>query len=166
MKNTDTLTTMFRHNLWANMRILERCAELNNEQLNTAISGTFGSIHGTLQHIVSAERSYFSRISTGEPHRRSNDEPPMTFEEMMESARISGTGFVEWAPKVQVEDTVLVNWEGEPREVPKTIILTQVINHATEHRAQIMATMTQLGIQPPELDSWTFFNEYETSLLS
>jgi uncharacterized damage-inducible protein DinB len=33
-----------------------------------------------------------------------------------------------------------------------------VINHATEHRAQIMAILTQLGITPPELDSWSYFD--------
>jgi len=32
-----------------------------------------------------------------------------------------------------------------------------VINHATEHRAQIMAILTQLGIQPPDLDGWSYF---------
>ncbi len=44
-----------------------------------------------------------------------------------------------------------------PRDVPKTIILTQVINHATEHRAQVMAILTQLGIEPPDLSSWSYF---------
>ena len=109
MKLIDTLTTMFRHNLWANIRILERCAELNIEQLNASISGTYGSIHETLQHIVSAEQSYFSRISTGEPCHRPDDEPPMTFAEMVESVRITGTGFIEWAPRVLAEDTVIIN---------------------------------------------------------
>ncbi len=42
---------------------------------------------------------------------------------------------------------------------PRPILLTQVINHATEHRAQIMAILTQLGIEPPELDAWTYFDE-------
>ena len=62
---------------------------------------------------------------------------------------------------MQAGDTVQVHWEGAPRDVPKTILLTQAINHATEHRAQIMAILTQLGIQPPELDAWSFFDELE-----
>ena len=71
----------------------------------------------------------------------------------------TGKGFIEWAQKVQAEDTVTIDWDGTPREVPKTVIMTQVINHATEHRAQIMVIMTQLGIQPPDLDGWTYFDE-------
>jgi len=163
MKPTDTLTTLFSHNLWANLRLLERCASLTSEQLDATIVGTYGSIHDTLQHIVRAERSYFSRTSTGQPYPRSEGEPPMTIAEMMESVRTTGSGLIEWAPKVGASDTVQIDWDGTPREVPKTIILTQVINHATEHRAQIMAILTQLGIEPPELDSWTYFDEMENT---
>ncbi len=159
MKPADTVTTLFRHHLWANLRLLERCAELTSEQLDASISGAYGSIHDTLQHIVRSEQSYFSRISTGQPRRFPEDVPPMTIAEMLEAARASGTGFIEWAPKVQAGDTVQSDWDGTPREVPKTIILTQAINHATEHRAQVMAIMTQLGIEPPELDGWSYFDE-------
>ena len=161
MNPSDTLTTLFRHNRWANVRILERCAGLTDEQLDATIVGAYGSIRDTLQHIVTAERSYFSRISTGQPYRRPEDAPPLTLAEMTESVRTSGSGLIEWAPKVQAGDTVQVNWEGAPRDVPKTILLTQAINHATEHRAQIMAILTQLGIQPPDLDSWSYFDELE-----
>jgi len=161
MNKTDTLTTMFHHNRWANLRMLEQCAALTAEQLEATMTGAYGSIRDTLQHIVTAERSYFSRISTGQPYRRPKDAPPMTLDEMTESLRQSGTGLVEWALKVKAEDTVQIDWDGTPRDVPKTIILTQVINHATEHRAQIMAILTQIGIQPPELDSWTYFDELD-----
>jgi uncharacterized damage-inducible protein DinB len=81
---------------------------------------------------------------------------------MVASARTTGAGLIEWAPKVQAGDTVQIDWDGTPRQVYKTVILTQVINHATEHRAQIMAILTQLGIQPPELDSWSYFDELDT----
>jgi uncharacterized damage-inducible protein DinB len=159
MKPTDTLTTLFSHNLWENLRLLERCAVLTDEQLDTSIPGARGSIHDTLQHIVTAEQSYFSRISTGQPRRRPEDAPPMTIAEMMESTRVTGSGLIEWASKVQADDTVQLDWEGTPRDVPKTIILTQVINHATEHREQVKAILTQLGIQPPDLQSWSYFDE-------
>ena len=161
MKSTDTLTTLFSHNLWANLRLLGQCTELSNEQLYATISGTFGSIRDTFQHIVLAEQSYFSRISTGQRYHHPQDADPLTISEMMESLRETGSGLVEWAQTVKPEDKVLIDWEGTPRAVPKTIILTQAINHATEHRAQIMVILTQLGIQPPDLDSWTYFDKLE-----
>ena len=51
---------------------------------------------------------------------------------------------------------------GTPRMVPLAIFLTQVINHATEHRAQIMVMLTQLGVEPPNIDSWSFFEEQDS----
>jgi len=162
MKPTDTLTTLFSHHLWANLRLLERCAALNDEQLNATVPGAYGSIHDTLQHIVTAEQSYFSRISTGQLYRRPKDAPPMTIAEMIETVRTTGTGLIEWAPKVQANDTITLNWwDDTVREVPKSIILTQVINHATEHRAQIMAILTELGIESPDLQSWQYFDEQD-----
>ena len=131
---------------------------MTSEQLDATISGAFGSIRDTLQHVVTSEQSYFYRIRTGQPLLRPEDALPMTIAEMLESVRTSGSGLIEWAPKVQADDTVQVDWEdGTLREVPKSIYLTQVINHATEHRAQIMAILTQLGIQPPDLDTWSYF---------
>jgi uncharacterized damage-inducible protein DinB len=161
MKPTDTLTTLFSHNLWANLKLLDLCAGLTSEQLDATIPGAYGSIRDTLEHIVTAEQSYFSRISTGQPRYHSEDAPPLTIAEMMESVRTTGLGLIEWAPKVQADDTVQLDWDGTPRQVPKTTILTQVINHATEHRAQIMAILTQLGIQPPDLDSWSYFDQLD-----
>ena len=161
MQPADTLTTLFSHNLWANLKLLDLCAELTSEQLHATIPGAYGSIRDTLEHIVTAEQSYFSRISTGQPRYHSEDAPPLTIAEMMESVRTTGLGLIEWAPKVQADDTVQLDWDGTPRQVPKTTILTQVINHATEHRAQIMAILTQLGIQPPDLDSWSYFDQLD-----
>lgn len=157
MPTTDSLATLFGHNLWANLSLLELCAGLSDEQLDATIVGGFGSIRDTLDHIVKAEQSYFSRVSTGQRLNRPDDEPPMTIAEMIDAARVTGAGFIEWAPRVQPGDTVPIDWDGTMREVPKTVLLTQAINHATEHRAQVMAILTQLGIEPPELSGWEYF---------
>jgi uncharacterized damage-inducible protein DinB len=159
MQPSDTLTILFRHNLWANLLLLERCAMLTDAQLATSVPGAFGSISDTLQHIVTSEQSYFSRISTGQPLRRIEGAPPLSFAEMAESLRTTGQGLIEWEARVRGDDTVEVDWEGEPRDVPKSIIFTQVINHATEHRAQITAILTQLGVEPPDLQGWAYFDQ-------
>jgi uncharacterized damage-inducible protein DinB len=97
-------------------------------------------------------------VSTGELQEDPSE--PATIAEMIEMAGNSGSGLVEWAPKVKAEDiTIEVNADGTRWEVPTTIILTQVINHATEHRAQVMATMTQAGVQPPDLQAWRYLDE-------
>lgn len=157
----DTLTTLFSHNLWANLCLFEACAGLTDEQLDATLIGTFGTIRETLQHIVTAEQSYFARISTNQPRRRVEGAPPLTMDQMIESLRTTGGGLIEWAPKVQTDEVVAVNWDGAVKQISKAVILTQAINHATEHRAQIMAILTQLGIEPPELDGWSYFITHE-----
>jgi uncharacterized damage-inducible protein DinB len=156
---TDTLTTLFSHHLWANLKLFERCAALDRTLLEADSPGAYGTIFETMQHIVTAEQSYFSRISTGQRRSRAQDAPPMTMAEMLDSLRTTGAGLIEWALKVGADDTVVIDWDGTPRDVPKTILLTQAINHATEHREQIKAILTEMGIEPPSLDGWTYFDE-------
>ena len=158
MKPDDTLTTIFKHHLWANQTLFKVCAGLTDEQLDATVKGTYGTIRNTLEHIALAERGYFSRISTGERYRRPEDDPPLTREVLLASITKTGNDFLEWIHKVAAGDVVTIDWDGTPRQVPKAVILTQVINHATEHRAQIMVTLTQLGIEPPELDAWMYFD--------
>jgi uncharacterized damage-inducible protein DinB len=165
MKPYPVLETLFRHHLWSNLQLLNLCKTLNAEQLQTSIVGVYGTLGDTLQHLVKAERSYFSRVSTGQPFRPPENEGDLTFEQMAASLRHTGEGFIEWAPKVGAEETVEIQWNNNavqgPVQVPKAVVLTQVINHATEHRTQILAMLTQLGIQPPELGSWDYFEAEE-----
>lgn len=159
MTQPNVLTHLFQHHLWANLRLLHRCAMLTPEQLGTAIPGSFGTLYETLQHITNSERSYFSRISTGVGYRRPADALPMTFDEMAESLKTTGEGLLAWVSRVQAGDMVTIDWDGTPRDVPVVVVVTQALQHASEHREQIKAIMTLLGIEPPDLQSWEFFDE-------
>ena len=161
MQAIDTLTTLFRHHRWANLRLLEACAALTPEQLAATSTGSYGSIRATLEHIVTAEQSYLARISTGRRFPHVEGAPPMTITAMIDAAGATGDGLIEWAPRVQPDDTVEITWDGMARAVPKTILLTQAINHATEHRAQVTALLTQVGIEPPDLQPWVYFDEMD-----
>ena len=84
MKPTDTITNLYNHHLWANLRLLEWCKQLTSDQMQAKVMGTFGSIQETLEHIVRAEKSYVSRISTGQPYRHPPDAAPITIEDMLD----------------------------------------------------------------------------------
>jgi len=81
----DTLQMIFSHHLWANLRLFERCCSLTDEQLDSSITGVFGSIRETLLHVVKAEQSYFSRISTGKMYDHQVNLPPILVTEMIEA---------------------------------------------------------------------------------
>ena len=41
--------------------------------------------------------------------------------------------------------------------MPVSLFLLQAVNHGTEHRSQVATILTQLGVEPPEMDGWTYF---------
>jgi hypothetical protein len=46
--------------------------------------------------------------------------------------------------------------EGEQRTWPAWVILGQVIDHGREHRSHAATVLTQLGIEPPDIDMWAY----------
>ena len=58
----EQLLDSFRHNSWATKHLVQFCRPLTEEQLTTPGIGTFGGILATLNHIVSCDGSYVSRL--------------------------------------------------------------------------------------------------------
>ena len=148
---------MFRHNLWANLSLIDLCLTLPDEVLETNVPGTYGGIRKTLTHLVGAEERYHSALCGG-PERRNPalEETAPDLATLREHARQSGEGFVAYAESVEGNPTLDVIWHGQSYEVPAALFLVQAINHATDHRTQIKTALTQAGITPPELDGWTW----------
>ena len=61
--DTSVLTTLFGHNLWANLKLLDFCEHLSYAQLDATAIGGFGSIRDSLVHIVSAEVDYVNLVT-------------------------------------------------------------------------------------------------------
>ncbi len=72
------ITDLYRHNEWANLRLLEACRALTDEQLDTRAVGTHGSIRGTCVHLVAGEQRYIRRLGgeTAAPDVRETDPFP------------------------------------------------------------------------------------------
>lgn len=154
------LVALFRHNLWANLRLLAACAALNEQQLAATTVGTFGTIYHTLKHIVGAEQSYLSRLTGQQPETplRRDDNPDLAA--LRAYAQHSGEGLIAVAARTAPSDVVDVEWDEERWPVPASLILTQAINHATEHRAQVMTILTQQDVEPPDLSGWGYIGEH------
>lgn len=157
------LQKMFEHNGWANLRLLDVCAGLTAPQLDATVPGTYGSIRDTLLHIFGAEKSYLAGL-TGDPPVGTF--PPEGgfpgFDALRSIARASGEGFAAVASRMSEDQIIEGERRGEPFSIPASIFMTQAINHATEHRAEIKTILTQQGIEPPDIDAWAF-DEYSRS---
>lgn len=59
------LTDAFGHHVWASVRLLDACADLDDAQLAMAVPGTYGSIIDTLRHLVSGDVFYLDVLRVG-----------------------------------------------------------------------------------------------------
>ncbi len=154
------LVELFRHNLWANLTLMDLCLTLPEEILETNVPGTFGGIRETLIHLAGAEERYLLALAGGlERPQPSMEEIAPDLATVRERARQSGERFVTYAGTVQGNPTLDVTWHGQSYKMPAAFYLVQAINHSTEHRSQIKIALTQAGISPPELDGWTWDDE-------
>jgi uncharacterized damage-inducible protein DinB len=154
------LADLFRHNLWANLKLIDLCAALPEETLATAVPGTYGDIRATLKHLVGAEERHLPALIGG-PERRNPtlEETDPDLATLREHARQSGEGFIAYAESVVGDPILQATWRGQTYETPASLFLVQAINHATEHRSQVMTALTQAGITPPDLDGWSWDEE-------
>ena len=148
------LVKIFEHNNWANLRILEACSALSDEQLDAEPqSATKGTIRRTLVHLVSSQYSYLRSLTLPIEERR--DVVAVEFADLQESVRKSGEALLEFARGTRQplsshfqtrDDYIVETW----------VLMVQIINHATEHREQINSMLSALGITPPDLDGWSY----------
>ena len=151
------LIEFYKHNTWANLRLIDVCAVLPDEQLDATAPGTFGSIRDTLVHLIAAQERYLAAITGEEPAnplRRNGGFPG--FLELRERAHRTGEGLVTRVEHADSIPTVHTIWHGEPLSLPTFVFFVQAINHATEHRAHVATILGALGIEPPGLDGWTY----------
>lgn len=160
----DTLTELFRHNLWANLRVLDACAGLNDEQLDATAPGTYGRVRDTLLHILACEEIYVNLLTGHEPvHTLSAGGGFPSFDELRERAHRSGEELINIAARIEPAQvlrgtwrTKPYAWQGKPFAIQAAIPLIQAINHGTEHRAHVMTVLSQIGVKPPALDAWGY----------
>jgi uncharacterized damage-inducible protein DinB len=150
------LVDFYKHNLWANVGLLDACAHLTDEQLQASAPGTYGRICDTLVHLFRAEDSYLARLLGRQPEDllRVGEFPGI--ETLREHARQSGEGLITVADTVDPAQVVRGTYRGEPYELPVIVLLMQAIHHATDHRSQIATVLSQLGMQSPDLSVWAY----------
>ena len=150
----QTLSQIFAHNRWATEVLIESCRGLTDEQLATAVEGTYGGLGETLAHLVSGDRFYVELLTGSAPEwtwRRGRAYPGV--DTLLSVARATGDALIKAVETIPADRLV----ERDPGEmIPAWVILVQAINHANDHRSHASTILTQLGITPPAIDGWAF----------
>ena len=155
----STAAELFRHNLWANLRLLDACAQLSEDDLAATAPGTYGAVRDTLTHLVASEARYVGEFTGRPPKTRPEELPFALFEAIRASAADSGEELIEIAERTQPADLLRGTYRGTPYETPASTLLIQAINHATEHRAHIVTILSQRGVKTPGLDGIAYAPE-------
>ena len=152
---TQPLVELFKHNLWANLCLLDACAGLDDAGLDASAVGTAGSIRDTLAHLVNAEARYVAMLHEV-PHP-----PPEYFRfpgfaELRQRAQASGEALITFVEGQDLDRVVRGVFQDRPYALTAASPLVQAVNHATEHRAHVNVILTQRGVEPPVLDAWAY----------
>lgn len=156
---------MAAYNAWANRRLYGAAAGLSEVDYRTDLGVAFGSIHGTLNHIMVADLIWISRIRRG-------PNPPFALDHILHEDRAE----LDAARRALDADIIrLVESQTDAtfaadltyRQVTKDAEVTQplapamahVFNHQTHHRGQAHALLTRIAGTAPALDLIYFSRE-------
>lgn len=149
------LRKLFEHNRWANLRIAEAVAGVDDACLDSGCLGTAGTVRYTLMHIARAEQRYVHRLGGPAPtYGEGNDWPGAAA--LRQALEESGTRLIELVESVPPDRVLAAEYQGQTHQLPVTTVFVQAINHATEHRSQIATILTQQGVEPPDMSGWVF----------
>ena len=146
------------HHAWANDRLLEVCEDLTPEQLDRPVVGTYGSVLDTCRHLVGSDTWYLWEISGGDEGSEDGDEDERSIAGLQELAADNAAAFGRLVARGIDGETDIVQPQpdGSRFHVPIGIRLAQVVHHGTDHRSQVCTSLTELGIEPPEIDVWAW----------
>jgi uncharacterized damage-inducible protein DinB len=146
------------YNAWANARLYDAAEALSDAEFDRDAGAFFGSMKGTLNHLLVGDRIWMKRFTgEGEAPRRLDQivHPnlgPLRLAREAEDRRI-----VEWVSGLTDKDlagrftymTVTDLRTVSQRLAPA---LAHLFNHQTHHRGQAHTILSFLGKEPPSLD--------------
>ena len=153
----NTWSNIFRHHRWSNLTLIDALAQLSDDDLARSVPGTFGSSFDTIRHLVSSDADYV-RIIPDAPNvtQIGQDGPFEGWDTLRAVADEADTALIEYVAGV-TDDLFFVDIDdGETFELTRSMLLCQVIHHATEHRSQIRTTLSAHGITPPDISTWAW----------
>ncbi|MDA0226023.1 MAG: DinB family protein [Proteobacteria bacterium] len=159
----DHVRQMAGYNAWMNARLFEAARGLSEDALRLDRKAFFGSILGTLNHLVVADRIWLKRFATHPAHTGVLD-PVVAlpdargldqilfpaFAPLLEHRRFLDALIVAWADTLTDRDLEHVlrytNMRRTTFEREFFSLLMHFFNHQTHHRGQATTLLSQAGV--------------------
>ena len=154
----DHFRLMADYNARANKILYDAVSLLSDEEYRKQRPAFFGSIHGTLNHILLGDLIWVTRFEGGsfssmnlgaEQHQRFAE--LRAAREAMD-ARIEAFMTFRLTTDFLTGSIAYVNNDGIECEDPVSVLLPHLFNHQTHHRGQVHDMLSQTEVVPPSLD--------------
>ncbi|AZU05288.1 DinB family protein [Glycocaulis alkaliphilus] len=146
------------YNAWANARLYDAATALKDTERKKDVKAYFRSLHGTLNHLLVADRIWLYRLTgEGEAPTRLDAVLYENFGELRTAREAEDQRLIAYVAGLDPANFATVisygNTRGEAKELPLGVILAHLFNHQTHHRGQASHILRQLGVtEPPSLD--------------
>lgn len=156
--NNAHFSTFARYNQWANRLLYAACDALTEKEFaERRPSAFFGSILGTLNHILAGDRIWLARVE-GTGHDITaldqilyDTRAALTAAREAEDQRI--IAIADALTPAKLADTLeYTNFAGDALKTPVDLVLTHFFNHQTHHRGQVHGMLSAADVPPPSLD--------------
>lgn len=160
--NKDDIVELLEYNRWAKQRLLDSLETVKQEDFDNDLHSSHGGIRGTLYHMVNAENIWYSRLAgqqvkmLDEKGLRDVKSLRAKWDELDSSLEALIRSSTDEQLKSQFEYQDL---RGNKYTQPRMWALSQLFNHFTYHRGQIVAMQRQLGYKPVNTDMIGFYRE-------
>jgi uncharacterized damage-inducible protein DinB len=147
----DQLRSLVGYNRWANTRLLEATAALDAEERERDVRASFGSLQGTLVHILWGEHGWLRFWQEGA------DMPAAALDDYPDFASLRSA----WRDHEREYEAYLYGLMQADLDGPRPLdtttyrlgeLVQHALNHSTFHRGQVVLLLRQLGHVPPPTD--------------
>jgi len=149
---------MARYNRWMNGRIYAACAVIPEDERRRDMGAFFGSIHGTLNHLLWGDTVWMSRFTGRQrPVGGPAEEMYADFDELRSAREAMDAEILDWAEGIDEEWLAReLSWtsgvDATTRTQPIWFLAAHLFNHQTHHRGQLTTLLMQLGNDPGVTD--------------
>lgn len=163
--NRDDMQLLFDYNYWANRRLLVTAAQAAPEQLTQSLPLPWETILGTFAHILGAEWVWRQRCQEGISPARMLDRDQFSTLEVLEQRwsqeEAAMRAFLAGLDEAQLHSAIhYKNTRGTAFSRTLWQLLAHVVNHGTQHRAEIAVFLTEFGHSPGDMDLNLYLAEH------
>ena len=148
--NADAFRHFYTYHFAENRKVWEHIASLTFEQFTQPVGYSRGSVREQVIHLLDAEDMWFSELQSVEPS-----------EPLLETTNVDDRDIIRahWdkveqkirAYLADLQDSMLFSKPIKEPDEDKDLIVWQVLlhvaNHATDHRAQLLRVLHDLGVE-------------------